>query len=106
MRDSSRAMGFALLAATVTALVATPPGADQEDDTTIRLPVSFDNVWYRPATKSGFGSGRQKGLLTVTAEGVETEGARRKLTEMGCDMAQGNLFSRPVPVDQLKELLD
>ena len=77
MRDSFGAVRFALLAVTVTALVATPLGADEEDDATIRLPVSFDNVWYRPAIKSGFGSGKQKGLLTVSAEGLEFTAKKR-----------------------------
>ena len=77
MRDSFGAVRFALLAVTVTALVATPVGADEEDDATIRLPVSFDKVWYRPAIKSGFGSGKQKGLLTVSADGLEFTAKKR-----------------------------
>lgn len=34
--------------------------------------------------------------LTVVAEGVEEEAVRQQLTEMGCDVAQGFLFSRPL----------
>jgi diguanylate cyclase (GGDEF)-like protein len=35
--------------------------------------------------------------LRVTAEGVETEWAREALAALGCECAQGYLFSRPVP---------
>jgi diguanylate cyclase (GGDEF)-like protein/PAS domain S-box-containing protein len=36
------------------------------------------------------------GLLTV-AEGVETDDQLQTVTDLGCDMAQGYLFGRPVP---------
>jgi EAL domain-containing protein (putative c-di-GMP-specific phosphodiesterase class I) len=39
--------------------------------------------------------------LTVVAEGVETEGQRAFLVENGCEVFQGYLFGRPVPVEQL-----
>ncbi|WP_432536557.1 putative bifunctional diguanylate cyclase/phosphodiesterase [Kineococcus arenarius] len=41
--------------------------------------------------------------LRVVAEGVETAEQARLLTEMGCPLAQGWLFSRPVPPRQLAE---
>jgi GAF domain-containing protein len=44
--------------------------------------------------------GRELGL-TVVAEGVETEAERDRLVELGCDLAQGFLFGRPVPAADL-----
>ncbi len=39
--------------------------------------------------------------LTVTAEGVEDEDALAMLKKMGCDIAQGYLFSKPLPKAEL-----
>ena len=39
--------------------------------------------------------------LKVVAEGVETHAALALLTVMGCDMVQGFLISRPIPLDAL-----
>ena len=44
--------------------------------------------------------------LRVVAEGVETRrGARRRCTPTGCDVVQGYLLARPMPVDQLDSWL-
>ena len=43
--------------------------------------------------------------LDVVAEGVETNGQVRWLRQMGCRIAQGFLYSRPVPANDLQELL-
>jgi EAL domain-containing protein (putative c-di-GMP-specific phosphodiesterase class I) len=43
--------------------------------------------------------------LTTTAVGVETEDQELRLRELGCDRAQGYLFSGPVTVDDLPGLL-
>ncbi len=43
--------------------------------------------------------------LQVVAEGVETEEQRRFLLERDCDEMQGYLFSKPLPADELTELL-
>ena len=44
--------------------------------------------------------------LTVTAEGVETGDQQRFLKLAGCNQMQGYLFSRPVPGEQIAELLE
>ena len=43
--------------------------------------------------------------LTVIAEGVENEYALKFLKENACDMYQGYYFSRPLPVDEITQLL-
>ncbi|MFC4424035.1 sensor domain-containing phosphodiesterase [Cupriavidus pampae] len=45
---------------------------------------------------------RSFGLETI-AEGVETEEQRERLCSLGCQEAQGYLFSRPVPAVQIAE---
>jgi diguanylate cyclase (GGDEF)-like protein len=42
----------------------------------------------------------------VTAEGVETEEQLAALTSLGCDRAQGFLLARPMPADELADLLE
>ena len=41
--------------------------------------------------------------LTVVAEGAETEGEVEQLRTLGCDLAQGYYFARPMPADQLTQ---
>jgi diguanylate cyclase (GGDEF)-like protein/PAS domain S-box-containing protein len=43
--------------------------------------------------------------IKVTAEGVETEPQAKMLREMGCDLAQGYLFSRPILPEAAFELV-
>ena len=43
--------------------------------------------------------------MTTTAEGVETADQRQFLAALGCDEMQGYLFSAPVPVEQIPELM-
>jgi diguanylate cyclase len=39
--------------------------------------------------------------MHVVAEGVETEAVRDRLIELGCELAQGFLFSGPRPAEEL-----
>jgi EAL domain-containing protein (putative c-di-GMP-specific phosphodiesterase class I) len=43
--------------------------------------------------------------LRVVAEGVESHQAWTRLTELGCDLAQGFYVSRPLPASDLGRLL-
>jgi EAL domain-containing protein (putative c-di-GMP-specific phosphodiesterase class I) len=43
--------------------------------------------------------------LPVIAEGVETEEQRAFLANLGCHAYQGDLFSPPLPLDELEKLL-
>jgi diguanylate cyclase (GGDEF)-like protein len=49
--------------------------------------------------------GRNLGLQVV-AEGVEDPDTLRELTELGCDLAQGYLISRPVPAAEITRWLE
>ncbi|SEP81989.1 EAL domain-containing protein [Arthrobacter sp. OV608] len=44
--------------------------------------------------------------IRAVAEGVETSGQVQTLRAMGCDLAQGYHFARPLPAPALKEWLD
>ncbi|SCW63932.1 diguanylate cyclase (GGDEF) domain-containing protein [Rhizobium mongolense subsp. loessense] len=39
--------------------------------------------------------------VTITAEGIEEESQLRRLQDLGCDIGQGYLLGRPVPVEEL-----
>ena len=43
--------------------------------------------------------------LSVVAEGIETEATYNKLVELGCDVAQGFLISKPLPLELFDEFI-
>ena len=43
--------------------------------------------------------------IGVVAEGIETDRQAERLLELGCDLGQGYLFSRPVPAEEALELM-
>ena len=43
--------------------------------------------------------------ITVVAEGVETKKISEELLEMGCSIAQGFYFSKPMPAKEFEKLL-
>jgi diguanylate cyclase (GGDEF)-like protein len=76
---------------------------------TIKIDRSFvmdmcENASDATIVRSTIDLGRNLGL-EVVAEGVETQGAWDALCAHGCTLAQGYLISRPVPADDLLELL-
>jgi len=42
----------------------------------------------------------------VIAEGVETEEQESFLKTRSCDITQGYLYSKPIPADEMRVLLD
>ena len=44
--------------------------------------------------------------MTVVCEGVETENQADYLRGIRCDVAQGYLYARPMPMDDFETLLD
>jgi diguanylate cyclase (GGDEF)-like protein len=75
----------------------------------IKIDKSFvmrmeDNHGDAVLVRSIIDLGRNLGLR-VTAEGVETESATRRLRQLGCDFAQGFHLCRPVSADQCSNYL-
>jgi EAL domain-containing protein (putative c-di-GMP-specific phosphodiesterase class I) len=78
------------------------------------LPVSslkIDRSFVQTMTPSGaaivaatIAMGKSLGL-SVVAEGVETPDQHRFLADHGCDCAQGFLFGRPMPAEDMAERL-
>ena len=44
--------------------------------------------------------------LQVVAEGIETETGAQRLRDFKCDVAQGYLYAKPMPIDQLEAWLE
>ena len=77
---------------------------------TIKIDRSFvrdlqDNKDDRAIAKAIITLGRVLGL-TVVAEGVETKEQQAFLTNEDCDQLQGFLFSKPVPPNQISQILE
>ncbi|WP_130492163.1 putative bifunctional diguanylate cyclase/phosphodiesterase [Motilibacter rhizosphaerae] len=75
----------------------------------IKIDRSFvDGMLHKPGdeaiVRATVELGRAFGLHVV-AEGVETEGQRLRLLELGCETAQGFFFSRPVPGEEFARMV-
>jgi diguanylate cyclase (GGDEF)-like protein len=55
---------------------------------------------FATVVRSAIDMGHALGLKVV-AEGIETEAAAARLTEFGCDIAQGFLYAKPMPLEAL-----
>jgi diguanylate cyclase (GGDEF)-like protein/PAS domain S-box-containing protein len=75
--------------------------------------VKLDRSFVTPIDEHGEGSAIARAVInmahalgiSVTAEGVETEAQLRGLRALGCDRAQGFLFSPPLPGEDFAALL-
>jgi len=63
------------------------------------------NITSHGIVESVIALGKSLGL-TVTAEGVENKNQLRILKEMGCDLLQGYLYSKPIPAEAFTQLLN
>jgi diguanylate cyclase (GGDEF)-like protein len=60
---------------------------------------------FAPVVRSAIDMGHGLGLKVV-AEGIETDAAALRLQGMGCDVAQGYLYARPMPLEALEAWLE
>ena len=60
---------------------------------------------FATVVRSAIDMGHALGLKVV-AEGIETESVARSLRTFGCDIAQGYLYSRPMPEDALQQWME
>jgi diguanylate cyclase (GGDEF)-like protein len=75
--------------------------------------IKIDRSFVSRATEHGYDSTVIQAMLTigmtldltVIAEGVETEAQLRYLQARGCDMAQGFLIARPMPIDDAEAMM-
>lgn len=80
-----------------------------------RFPLDYLNIDRSLVEKLEEDTGGQMVSATITlarslgikivAEGVETAGQLARLEELGCDLAQGYHFSKPLPADEVKPFL-
>jgi EAL domain-containing protein (putative c-di-GMP-specific phosphodiesterase class I) len=72
--------------------------------------IKIDQSFVRPMLESGKDHAIVKSLielahnfsLRVVAEGVETLEIAKRLGELGCDVLQGYVFDRPLPVEEFE----
>jgi diguanylate cyclase len=60
---------------------------------------------YAHVVRSAIDMGHGLGLKVV-AEGIETETAAKRLREFGCDVAQGYLYAKPMPLAAFEAWLE
>jgi EAL domain-containing protein (putative c-di-GMP-specific phosphodiesterase class I) len=60
---------------------------------------------FAPVVRSAIDMGHGLGLKVV-AEGIETEAAASRLRDFGCDVAQGYLYAKPMPLAALETWLE
>ena len=60
---------------------------------------------FAPVVRSAIDMGHGLGLKVV-AEGIETEAAAVRLRDFGCDIGQGYLYAKPMPIDALDSWLE
>src|ERR1700688_3667882 len=63
------------------------------------------DVEYAAVVRSAIDMGHSLGMKVV-AEGIETEVAAQRLRAFGCDIAQGYLYARPMPCQDLQIWLE
>jgi diguanylate cyclase (GGDEF)-like protein len=63
------------------------------------------NPEFATVVRSAIDMGHSLGLQVV-AEGIESEVGAQRLREFKCDIAQGYLYARPMPLDQLEAWLE
>jgi diguanylate cyclase len=60
---------------------------------------------FAPVVRSAIDMGHSLGLKVV-AEGIETEQAARRLRDLGCDIGQGYLYAKPMPLAAFESWLE
>jgi len=71
----------------------------------LRLVRGLDSDPARQAMIAGMVYFSRQTDCALIAEGIETEGERRALRQLGVTFGQGYLFGAPVPVDELPDVL-
>ena len=70
----------------------------------VKRPIQDMNESHKALTEAIVVMAHKLNIKTI-AEGVETAEQRDQLISFGCDYLQGFLYSKPVPLNEFKELL-